>query len=117
MIVTITSRLQKLRYRPKQNEASETGTLRLHSRDPKDRLDLRVDVVPGRYVDEKGGDVFLHQTSGDKNWLKTNLDVHINHIKNSQVTDAIRLIKLWRVRNHLSVRTFVLELLDLLRQF
>ncbi|MDQ3009151.1 MAG: hypothetical protein M3X11_00385, partial [Acidobacteriota bacterium] len=73
--------------------------------------DFHVDVVPGRYVDGDYGDVFLHQSSGEKNWLRTNLDVHISHIKESQVTDAIRLLKLWRVRNQLSARTFVLELL------
>ena len=96
----------------------KTSALRLHSRDPKDRVDFHVDVVPGRYVNGNDGDVFLHQTSGDKNWLKTNLDVHISHIKGSQITDAIRLLKLWRVRNRLSIRTFVLELLavELLRQ-
>lgn len=96
----------------------KTSALRLHSHDPKDRVDFHVDVVPGRYVNGNDGEVFLHQNSGDKNWLKTNLNVHISHIKNSQVTDAIRLLKLWRVRNRLSVRTFVLELLavELLKQ-
>lgn len=89
----------------------KTSALRLLSLDSKDRVDFHVDVVPGRYVNGDNGDVFLHQSSGSKQWLKTNLDVHINHIKGSQVTDAIRLLKLWRERNHLPVRTFVLELL------
>ncbi len=95
----------------------KTSALRLYSFDPKDRVNFHVDVVSGRYVDGDDGDVFLHQSSGEKNWLKTNLDVHIKYIKDSQVTDAIRLLKLWRGRNYLSVRTFVLELLvvDLLK--
>jgi len=55
--------------------------------------------------------VFLHLTTGDKERLKTNLDVHIDHIRDSGVREAIRLIKLWRVRNGLKAKTFVLELL------
>lgn len=88
-----------------------TSALRLYSREPENRVDFHIDVVPGRYVDDKREDVFLHCTKGDKERLKTNLDVHINHIRNSGVTEAIRLLKLWRVRDHLAVRTFILELL------
>lgn len=73
--------------------------------------DFHVDVVPGRFVDGKDGDVFLYQSSGDKGRLKTNLDIHIAHVRDSGVTDAIRLMKLWRVRNIIELKTFVLELL------
>lgn len=74
--------------------------------------DLHIDVVPGRFTDADNDDVFLHRTTGDKERLKTNLQVHIDHIKSSGVTDAIRLTKLWKVRNGLDVaKTFVLELL------
>ena len=75
-------------------------------------VDFHVDVVPGRFVDATKGDAFLHQTSGSKTRLRTNLDTHIAHVRDSGVVDAIRLTKLWRERNGLSiVRTFVLELL------
>lgn len=79
--------------------------------------DYHVDVVPGRFVDEEREDVFLYRSSGEKGRQKTNLDVHINHVKESGVIDAIRLTKLWRIRNNLPVRNFVLELLtiDLLK--
>lgn len=73
---------------------------------------LHIDVVPGRFVDGHDGDVFLHRTTGDKARLKTNLDIHIAHIRDSGVRPAIRLNKLWRFQNGLSnVKTFVLELL------
>lgn len=72
--------------------------------------DFHIDVVPGRFTDEKEADAFLYISSGDKNRLKTNLDVHVAHVKDSGVTDAIRLMKLWKVRNRLSVRNFILEL-------
>ncbi|MBA3632735.1 MAG: hypothetical protein H0W58_08010 [Acidobacteria bacterium] len=79
--------------------------------------DYHTDIVLGRFVDEDRDDVFLYRSSGEKGRQKTNLDVHINHIKTSGVQDAIRLEKLWRKRNILSIRHFILELLaiDLLK--
>ncbi len=72
--------------------------------------DFHIDVVPGRFTDEEKADAFLYISSGEKKRLKTNLDVHVAHVKESGVTDAIRLMKLWKVRNRLSVRNFILEL-------
>lgn len=79
--------------------------------DTETSADFHVDVVPGRFVSGKDGDVFLHRTTGDKERLKTNLDVHIKHIRDSGVVDAIRLMKLWRERNHIALKTFGLDLL------
>lgn len=73
--------------------------------------DLHIDVVPGRFTSDDRNDVFLHRTTGDKERLKTNLQVHINHIGDSDVQPAIRLMKLWNVRNGIGAKTFVLELL------
>jgi hypothetical protein len=89
-----------------------TSALRLRSRDAETyQVDFHIDVVPGRYIDDTDSDVFLHQESGTKECLKTNLQVHIDHVRNSGVVDAIRLMKLWLVRNAVPVRQFVLELL------
>jgi len=73
-------------------------------------VDFHIDVVPGRFTDETTTDGYLYQSGGDKKRLKTNLDVHLDHVRDSGVIDAIRLAKLWRVRNGLAIRTFVLEL-------
>ena len=90
----------------------KSSALRLKSRSFDNwAQDLRVDIVPGRFVGDEREDVFLYRSSGEKGRQKTNLDVHINHVKNSGVIDGIRLTKLWRVRNNLSVRNFILELL------
>lgn len=80
--------------------------------------DYHVDLVPGRFIDDERADVFLYRSSGEKGRQKTNLDIHISHVKDSGVIEAIRLEKLWRARNNLSVKHFVLELLtiDLLRE-
>jgi len=85
----------------------------LRVRDPENwSTDLHIDVVPGRFTDETKSDVFLHRTTPDKERLKTNLQTHVDHIKGSGAEDAIRLMKLWKVRNGLgTVKTFVLELL------
>jgi len=74
-------------------------------------LDFHIDVVPGRYVKGDTGDVYIYQHAADKDRLKTNIEKHIGHVKDSQVIEAIRLMKLWNVRNGLNVKTFVLELL------
>jgi hypothetical protein len=87
------------------------SALRLKGCDPENLgVDFHIDVVPGRFADEAKTDAYLYQASGDKTRLKTNLDVHLEHVKKSGVIDAIRLAKLSNVRNGLPVRTFVLEL-------
>ena len=77
----------------------------------KDGRDLKVDVVPGRYVDHTMTDVFIHQNEGSKERLKTNIVKHIEHVRDSGCTDVIMLGKLWRTRNGISIKTFPLELL------
>lgn len=97
---------------PKYLVERKPSALRLKDRHPQRRgVDFHIDVVPGRYIDDSKTDTFLFQSSGEKKRLKTNLEVHINHVKNSGVVDAIRLLKLWRVRKGLMVKHFALELL------
>ena len=73
--------------------------------------DVRIDVAPGRYTDSTRTDVFIHQNDGDKDRLKTNLELHISHVRDSGCTDVIKLTKLWRTRNSIAIKTFPLELL------
>jgi hypothetical protein len=87
------------------------SALRLKGCNPQNLgVDFHIDVVPGRFTDDTQTDAYLYQSGGDKTRLKTNLDVHLDHVRDSGVIDAIRIAKLWRVRNGLPVRTFVLEL-------
>lgn len=86
----------------------KTSALRLKT---KEKVDFHVDVVPGRFTDEKKEDAYLYISSGEKKRLKTNLQVHIDHVKDSGVVDTLKLVKLWRVRNSLQVRNFPLELM------
>ena len=74
-------------------------------------LRFPVDVVPGRFVDESRADVFIHQADGEKERLKTNLQKHIEHIRGSEQVDIIKLVKVWKLRSDIEIKTFVLELL------
>lgn len=89
------------------------SAVRLKCKDSDDIEDYHIDVVPGRFVDDNGDDVFLYRHSAEKGRQKTNLDVHIDHVKDSGVVSSIRLTKFWRVRNEMSVRNFILELLTI----
>ncbi len=91
-----------------------TSALRIRSKG-RDNLgeDFHVDVVPGRFTDETRSDAYLYVKSREKGRQKTNLKKHIDEIKDSGVVDTIRLAKLWNLREGLSMKTFVLELLVL----
>lgn len=91
------------------NVLRKRSALRL--RDKKNEADFHIDVVPGRFTDSSQGDCYLHQESGDKERLKTNLNVHIEHVVESGRQDAIRLLKLWKTRKALNVKQFAFELL------
>lgn len=90
----------------------KASALRLTDLSPASRgVDFHVDVVPGRFTDDSKTDAYLYLSTGEKCRLKTNLDVHIEHVRDSGVTDAIRLVKLWKARNGISLKIFILELL------
>ena len=91
----------KYRVEPK------TSALRIRG---KDWVDFHVDVVPGRFTGAERKDCFLHQTTGDKARLKTNLKVHIDYVRDSGLLDPIRLLKLWKARKALTVKQFAYEL-------
>jgi hypothetical protein len=90
----------------------DARTTALRVRD-KEGGDFHIDVVPGRFTDDSKTDAYLHQNGGPKSYLKTNLQVHLDHIGKSGHTDIIRLVKLWRRYTGISVRTFPLELLTI----
>lgn len=79
--------------------------------DAEKHADFHVDVIPGRFIDGKEGDAFLYPSSSDKERLQTNLATHVEHVRESGVVDAIRLLKLWKARRKISAKTFPLELL------
>jgi hypothetical protein len=88
------------------------SALRLKGKGDSDYLqDFHIDVVPGRFSDGSRSDCYIYQAEGEKSRLKTNIDIHIEHIRDSGLTPIIRVMKLWNVQNGICVKTFVLELL------
>ena len=98
--------------RKKYYVEEKTSALRLKGMSSNDYMrDFHIDVVPGRFSDETKSDCFIYQKSAEKCRLKTNLDVHIAHVRGSGVVEAIRLLKLWKARKGLRIKQFVFELL------
>ena len=50
-------------------------------------------------------------STAEKERLKTNIKKHIVYISESNYKDVIKIVKLWRTRNNLRIKTFVLEIL------
>lgn len=90
----------------------KTSALRIQKLgDDKIKLDYHIDVVPGRFVDDKKQEAFLYVSQGEGSRIKTDLEKHVEFISKSGCVDIIKLGKLWRVRNNISLKTFLLELL------
>ncbi len=73
-------------------------------------LAYHIDVVPGRFVDESMGDAYLHVAYGEKARMKTNLDTHIKFVTDSGRQDVLKLNKIWKVRNGIDAKTFVMDI-------
>ena len=74
---------------------------------------FHIDVVPGRALDPQYYEANLHRTDRGTT-LKTSLKKHIDTVRNSGRSDAIRLMKLWRVRKSVPFKkSFLLELMTI----
>lgn len=75
-----------------------------------------VDVVPARLFDEETGDANLyvnydpHSGTGSTS-IKTNIKKHIKYISDSECRPTIKLMKVWKFRNNVNLKSFALELL------
>ena len=77
---------------------------------------FHIDVIPGRALDSQYYEANLYRTDkGNKGTtLKTSLKKHIDTVRNSGRADAIRLMKLWRVRKNVPFKkSFLLELMTI----
>ena len=71
--------------------------------------DISVDVVPGKYTqNDNNNDVYLW-CNKDGCRLKSNPEKQIGYVKNSNVKDLIRLIKLYRDNKKFKFKSFYLE--------
>ncbi len=74
-----------------------------------DHTGLKVDLVPGVKHHPLGFDHSIWKRK-KQTWTKTNIDSHINSVKNSGRIDDIKLIKIWRKNKELDFPSFYLEL-------
>ncbi len=71
---------------------------------------FHVDVVPGRALDATFRYANLYRTDTGTS-LQTSIKVHIENVRRSGRRDLIRLMKLWKVRRGVPIKSFVLELM------
>lgn len=69
---------------------------------------FHIDVVPGRALDSTFRYANLYRSETGQP-LQTSIKVHIDTVRKSGRRELIRLLKLWRVRYQVPVRSFVLE--------
>lgn len=73
---------------------------------------LKVDLVPGRRQTQWGGDhsLFVRRTG---NWTKTNVDRHVAFVSSANLSDEIRLVKIWCSAKRLPLTSFLAELVTI----
>ena len=69
----------------------------------------KIDLVPARRQSQYGNDHSLYKSKAGS-WTQTNINSHINHVKNSNRIEEIRLSKIWRQLHNLEFPSFYLEL-------
>ena len=67
-----------------------------------------VDLVPAKRQDMYSEDHSLYRRRADT-WTKTNVQTHIDHVRNSNRLSEIRVVKLWRNQKGLDFPSFYLE--------
>ena len=69
---------------------------------------FHIDVVPGRAIDATYYYANLYRRD-TRTWMQTSIKKHIDSVRGSGRQEVIRLVKLWRTRNQLRLKSFVLE--------
>jgi hypothetical protein len=72
---------------------------------------FHVDVVPGRAEDATFRYANLYKRAQPPTTLRTSLKVHIDAVRKTGLGPIVRLMKLWRLRQGITIKTFALELL------
>ncbi|GAH06993.1 unnamed protein product, partial [marine sediment metagenome] len=70
--------------------------------------DFHIDVVPGKYSSSYNDYAYLFNKYTQSR-LRTSITIHDEYVKKSKRQDIIRLLKLWKVRKKIPLKTFILE--------
>lgn len=72
---------------------------------------FHVDVVPGRAQDATFRYATLYRRTQTPSTLQTSLKIHIDAVRTAGLAPVVRLLKLWRLRHDVPLKTFALEIL------
>jgi hypothetical protein len=70
--------------------------------------DFHIDVIPGKEssTDNRYAYLYNNETRGR---FQTSIEIQVNYVRNSKRQDTIRLMKLWKKRKNVPIKTFILE--------
>jgi hypothetical protein len=70
--------------------------------------DFHIDVIPGKFSSTNGdyAYIFYSETNGR---FKTSIEIHTDYVLNSHRQNIIKLLKLWKIRKQVPIKTFILE--------
>jgi hypothetical protein len=72
---------------------------------------FHVDVVPGRAQDGTFRYATLYKNTVPPSSLQTSLKVHIDAVRKTELRPLVRLLKIWRLRHDVPLKTFALEII------
>lgn len=72
--------------------------------------DFHIDVIPGKRKHKSYREAYLYNRETDGKFL-TSINKQVNYIKRRRRSDIIKLIKLWKKRKEVPIKTFILELM------
>lgn len=101
-----------------QNLYNEVGSvLQSRGRHPKSKKvgweipfpgDFHIDVIPGKEILNKPNYAYLFNKDQISRF-QTSVKKHVSHVRNSKRQNVIRLMKLWKQRKNVPIKTFILE--------
>ncbi|MHA1292916.1 MAG: hypothetical protein ACTSQJ_09640 [Promethearchaeota archaeon] len=74
---------------------------------------FHIDVIPGVLINRENGKSRFYNTNTEKQ-LETSIELHDHYIQNSERSNVIQLMKLWKLRRRVPINSFLLELITLL---
>ncbi len=105
------------RYSPR-NLYNEIGSvLQSKGRNPKSKKvgweipfqgDFHIDVIPGKKILNKPNYAYLYNTNTN-NRFQSSVKKHVSFVKKANRQSVIKLMKLWKKRKSVPIKTFILE--------
>ena len=71
--------------------------------------DFHIDVIPGKFSSKDENYAYLYNSKTSSRF-QTSIYVQVDYVKNNKRQDVIRLMKLWKKRKDVPIKTFILEI-------